>query len=241
MEVDGVSREKPTCGARWAETVHTIRDPLVRVVLAITRHAATHPRAYIVDTNQDRLWSPANSYPVKHSDWINDKSRFPEQPRSFSITIHANDVNILSKEGVSRVFEALQTVQSTEGYADVCAVTDPDIEQTENQAPQTCEVTSVSQFWGDDLSLFDSTIFTDQDAISALSSLLFSDGTPVDRKSVFGFAVPQLPVVENAIEGGNIFSEEEIRLTSVMAYTSVIQIPPYDVDQAEDFEDIAID
>eukprot|EP00978_Attheya_sp_CCMP212_P012122 scaffold30130_cov58-Attheya_sp.AAC.4 len=245
--------------------VHKIRYPVVRVVLAITRHAATHPRAYVVgtlllsfstvilglftnfqvDTNQDVLWSPVNSYPVKHNDWINDEmSGFPKQPRDFFITIHANGANVLSKEGVSRVFEALQTVQSTVGYDDLCALTElaQQKEQTENQAPRTCKVSSVSQFWGDDLSLFNSTIFTDQDAISTLSSLFFSDGRPVDRKRVFGLAQPQLPIFENAIEeGGDSFSEEEVRLTSAVSYPCVIKIPRTTSMKAEDFEEIAID
>eukprot|EP00550_Attheya_septentrionalis_P008425 CAMPEP_0198284360 /NCGR_PEP_ID=MMETSP1449-20131203/3837_1 /TAXON_ID=420275 /ORGANISM="Attheya septentrionalis, Strain CCMP2084" /LENGTH=917 /DNA_ID=CAMNT_0043981389 /DNA_START=103 /DNA_END=2856 /DNA_ORIENTATION=+ len=257
-----VSCENPTCGSRWAEMVHKIRYPVVRVVLAITRHAATHPRAYVVgtlllsfstvilglftnfqvDTNQDVLWSPVNSYPVKHNDWMNDESGFPEQPRDFFITIHANGANVLSKEGVSRVFEALQTVQSTVGYDDLCALTElaQQKEQTENQAPRTCKVSSVSQFWGDDLSLFNSTIFTDQDAISALSSPFFSDGRPVDRKRVFGLAQPQLPIFENAIEeGGNIFSEE-ILLTSAVSYPCVIKLPRTTGTKAEDFEEIAI-
>jgi hypothetical protein len=173
-----------------------------------------------VDVDEDVLWTPKNSYPIKHMEWIEDESGFPEEPRYFYMFFHADGGNVLGQDQVSRIFEALNMVRNFGNYNEVCAdadYTDPFTGET------TCEIKGVTRFWKHSTSIYEQEVDSDEDAIEQMSNTTFPDGTPVPRKTIFGYPEPS----------------DKGLLTFAKSYTVVIALP--DTDKAEDWELDAVD
>lgn len=135
------------------------------------------------------------------------------------LMVHADGDNVLSQEGVRRIFEALDLVRNTPGYDKACSGTDYVDPAT---GELTCEITSVTSFWNDSTAIFEQSVLSDEDAITAMSADRYPDGTPTDIAGVVGY-----PVAENGT------------LTFVQSYLAVIIFPDHSA--AEDFEKDAID
>eukprot|EP00978_Attheya_sp_CCMP212_P032502 scaffold127379_cov52-Attheya_sp.AAC.2 len=265
-DADEDDEEKKTCTERWASAVYWIRGPPLRLVMGLTHHAATHPKMYVVgslvvscvllatglftnfavEVERDKLWTPSNSKADQHARWIEHESGFPADARRFSIHINAGGANILSKDGVRHVFEALDTFQSIPEYKDLCTSSS----ERPPSGPSTslnmnCEESSIRKFWDYDLDLFLSTVTTDEEAITAMSSPVYPDGTLVNRNGIFGLAEPQFMISPTTIGNHNNANQnasfaQDVRLTSAKAYRSLIGLPSV-VEEAEPFERLAID
>ena len=208
-----------------------INQPLIRYMHSLTSIAVARPWTVIgsviafslgilivglfsnfnVDTNEDTLYTPRGSYPLKHSEYIDNESGFPPVPRPFRILVHTDGQNVLGMEGIRRVFEAIDTVRNTTGYKDVCA-------------DDACIIEAVTRFWNNDYSLFLADITTDEEAIAALSAGVFMDGAQVDVPTIMGNAES---------------NQETGLLTNAMSFIVTISLP--ESDAAEDFEEDAID
>jgi len=210
---------------QWTNLINVIRAPIHRTILSISDHAAAHPWAYVVsviaislilvvtglftnfsiDVDEDTLWTPLNSRPLEHSSWISDDSGFNKDPRKFTALVHRSGKTVLGLEGIRRAFDAINIIRNTENYDELCSKVD----HVDFNGDQTCPLLGVTSFWNDTESLYESSVSTDKEAIDAVSSQTFPNGSPVDIKAIMG----------NAIRG-----DDDI-LISVDSYFLTIQLP----------------
>eukprot|EP00549_Striatella_unipunctata_P007214 CAMPEP_0118691254 /NCGR_PEP_ID=MMETSP0800-20121206/10574_1 /TAXON_ID=210618 ORGANISM="Striatella unipunctata, Strain CCMP2910" /NCGR_SAMPLE_ID=MMETSP0800 /ASSEMBLY_ACC=CAM_ASM_000638 /LENGTH=867 /DNA_ID=CAMNT_0006589005 /DNA_START=310 /DNA_END=2913 /DNA_ORIENTATION=- len=230
---------------RWSRAIECIRSPMLKAVYAISHHAASYPKTYVIgtiifslglmvlglltnfaiDVDEDALWTPMNSKPIQHGDWIEDNSGFPKDARFFNIFIHAQgNENALSVNGMERVFAAVDSVRDTPGYDELCKLAGPYGVSDEN-GDITCAVRGATRFWNNSVDIFNSEIASDEEVMKkALSSDTYPDGEPVDLVSVLGFSKKD----DNGV------------LTTASSFTIRIDLPPNE-DEAEPFEADALD
>jgi len=237
------SNSEGTFSRKWTNAVRKIHSPILSVIHKLTNVSAKHPKAVIasvvgvsiltfvlgilfgfsLDVDEDRLWTPAGSKPLAHQDWIDDESGFPIRPRAFTMVFHQDgDDAILGQEQVQRIFQAVDAVRGLEDYPIVCART-----------PGTgeCSLDGVTKFWNNTVSIFDSQVASDSDAVQDMSALTFpDDATPVQTTDIFGNAVRD---------------EATGLLTGAQSYILTISLPEDDDDKDEnlslDFEKKALD
>jgi len=191
------------CSARWTQFVKTTHEPTVKTLQVISQYSARNPKRTIaavvvlsilllvvglvtnfnLEVDEKKMWTPENSYPIRHSNWISNDSGFPKEPRLLVLFFHADGANVLGKDQVSRVFEAVDTVRNMEGYDEVCK----DSNYESDYGVATCEITGVLRFWNISSSLYNDTVSSDMDAIVDMSQMTYPDGTPVAEDRVFGF------------------------------------------------------
>jgi len=221
---------------KWTDfIINYTRKPIVKVLLKITDFSAANPKITItsvvlfsilllviglftnfnVDVDEDVLWTPRDSRPLKHGRWIEDESGFKKEPRYYMILVHSNGDNVLTQEGGERVFTAIDNIRNTPGYDSLCA------EDTRKDL-DTCDVLSITKFWNHSHAIFQDNVASDKDAIDAMSAMDYPDLTPVDERQVFGF--PK--------------RDENGDLTGAISFVSTISLP--DVDDAEAFEEKSI-
>jgi hypothetical protein len=172
-----------------------------------------------VEVDDEILWTPSGARPAQHSRWIDNESGFPTDGRDFSMIFHSNGENVLGRDEVSRVFQAVDAVRSLEGYDTMCA----DSHYVNGVGTNTCEMTGITAFWNDTASIFDEQVQSNSDAILALSAEHYPDSTPVAEKNIMGF--PE--------------RESDGSLTSVLSYSFKIEFP--DTEKAEKLESKALD
>jgi hypothetical protein len=172
-----------------------------------------------VDVDDDAVWTPSGARPVQHSRWIGNESGFPADSRAFFMIFHSDGENVLGRDEVSRVFQAVDAVRSLEGYHTMCA----DSHYVNDVGTKTCEMSGITAFWNDTASIFDEQVQSDSDAIQALSAEYYPDNTPVAEKNIMGF--PE--------------RESDGSLTSALSYSFKIEFP--DTEKAEKFESKALD
>lgn len=173
-----------------------------------------------MEAEDDAIWTPMNSRPLTHRDWLDDLSGFPEDPRYFFLTVHTNGGNVLGKAGVDRVFTALDTVRETDGYSNLCNNTNDD---DDDDGPSSCSITAVTTFWDQSRDVFKRDVNDDEEAIATMSADYYPDGTKVDVPWILG----------------NSQEDETGTLTFAQLYIVRIDLP--DLEAAEDFETVAID
>jgi hypothetical protein len=172
-----------------------------------------------VNVDDDTVWTPSGARPVQHGRWIDNESGFPAETRDFLLIFHSNGENVLGRDEVSRVFQAVDAVRGLEGYDTMCA----DSHFVNGVGTNTCEISGITAFWNDTASIFDERVQSDNDAILALSAKYYPDDTPVAEKNIMGF--PE--------------RESDGTLTSVLSYSFKIDFP--DTDKAEELESKALD
>jgi hypothetical protein len=183
--------------------VHRIHQPILKALLYITSIAASNPKRTIVavttlsvlllvvglltnfevDADDDNVWTPTDSRPVKHENWIDNESGFPEDGRYFHMMFHSEGGNVLSQGDVKRVFQAFDTVRGLEDYDAICNAS---IYLDEFGDP-ACLVEGVTSFWNNSEAIFDSEVQSDSEAILAMSAENYPDGEPVAEKDIMGF------------------------------------------------------
>lgn len=235
-------RQPLTLSQRWTNLIKAIRAPVHRCILWLSDHAAAHPKAYIVgiilisvilvvtglftnfsvDVDEDTLWTPKNSRPLSHGEWIQStESGFDKEPRSFLGLIHRTGDNVLGMDGVRRTFDAVDVLRNTEGYNELCATANHE----DFNGIQTCQVIGVTNFWNDTELVFEASVSTDDEAIVSMSTPYYPNGAPVDLKLIFGKPVVGMDAI----------------LESAEAYTFIINLPAEDDDAAAEVEKKAID
>lgn len=216
-----------------------LHHPVVRALLWISNKSALNPRRtmsvvallsialaviglftnFNVDIDEDKLWTPASSRVLKHSDWINDGSGYPDVPRFLVLFFHSDTNNVLGQEQVGHIFSAVDVVRGLSNYDSTCALSDtPD-----RYGVQTCSISGVTTFWNDTADQFASSVSTDAEAIEQMSARTYPDGTPVSQGDIFGLAQ----------------RDDSDILTSVQSYTVAFDLP--DDEKSEELEEKAID
>eukprot|EP00545_Synedropsis_sp_CCMP1620_P000302 CAMPEP_0119016022 /NCGR_PEP_ID=MMETSP1176-20130426/11775_1 /TAXON_ID=265551 /ORGANISM="Synedropsis recta cf, Strain CCMP1620" /LENGTH=917 /DNA_ID=CAMNT_0006969347 /DNA_START=47 /DNA_END=2800 /DNA_ORIENTATION=+ len=234
------TKKTPGFSEKWTNAINWIRAPILKGIHKITHVSAVHPMSMIigavlfaifilvlglftnfsVDVDEDVLWTPRGSNPVKHMNWIDDESGFPSDTRNFVMVFHQDSAtDILGQDQVSRIFSALDAVRTLPDYKKVCS----------SSPGGDCPISGVSKFWNNTAGIFQSTVASDEEAIAAMSVLTYpDDGTPVSDNDIFG----------NAIRDATGL------LQSAQSYTLVIDFPEDDEDAnespAENFESDAL-
>ncbi|KAL7550824.1 hypothetical protein ACHAWF_014895 [Thalassiosira exigua] len=190
---------------RWSQCVRNLTSPLARCVRAWSRHAASRPLAYALlvpalsvtmmlagyysgfelVTSEDVRWAPVGSKTAAHGAWVKDAANgFSKNPRQAVVVVHAQGKNILgddsnlAREGVERVFYAIEAIETSPGYEEVCAEA--------NAFSTFCNFYGVSRFWKNDYGYFVENSGSDRDVVNSLSATKFPSGLEVHRDVVIG-------------------------------------------------------
>ena len=99
------------------------------------------------------------------------------------MAFHSNGENVLGRDQINRIFQALDTVRSLPDYKALCTQSN----YVDRDGRTTCEIYGVTKFWNHSADQFATAVLTDEQAIHAISSVTYPDGTPVDEQSVFGY------------------------------------------------------
>jgi hypothetical protein len=197
---DGHLQHNYSRSQRWTALVERIRQPATTGTLILADYAAHNPwkttiavviltlgivvtglfTNFQVETDLDIIFTPVGSVPLEHSKWLSEEAGFPAEARSNQMMIHADGGNVLTMEGVSRAFDAMETYSGVDGYEKVCAKTE--------ENGRECEHYGVTMFWNNSRAIFEDQVKSDQDVIEQVSELNFPDGRPVTKDVVFGLA-----------------------------------------------------
>lgn len=221
--------------ATWTSLVVKFRAPFDSIIKRLAIVSATNPKMTIalvvlvslglmggglatnfrLEVDENTLWTPQDSFPSQHLEWINEESGFPVAPRQFNLFFHQNGDSLINREQVSRVFQAVDTVRSLPGYDSVC----------QRWPTGTCQVAGITNFWDNNSTLFEEGTASDDDIAQLFSADAFPDGTPTIGGLLVGKAV-----------------YEDGLLTSAQSMTVSISLPEDldDTTATADFEELAV-
>ncbi|CAB9530727.1 Pick C1-like protein 1 [Seminavis robusta] len=245
-----------TFSEQWTRTINSFMKPIRRALIVLTRHAANHPKSYVtaiivvsiglmlvgLATNFEVIadgdvWTPQDTRSVQHGDWIDsDDSGFPKDPRMLMLIVHRNGLNIvgddLAQEGLTRVFQVLDTLRTTPDYHELCAHRDYVHPVT---GEVTCDIAGVSALWNDNTTLFHETVTSNEDAIEFLSTKTLPSGRSVNYDQFIGYNECR----EEGNGGKLVHCTDGGTLTSGLSYITIVGLPGEDQveDQAMDFEE----
>jgi len=165
---------------------------------------------HVVTRNQE-LFTPIGSLTEIYQDWIDNESNYAESPYFTFITVHSGGENVLSVEGVSRVFQSWNAIKAMEKYDQVCGF----------DKEKDCRVISVTDFWSHNSSMFMEEIATDDDeeAIRVMSNKTYPNGSIVDRNGILGNSEPFVRLHMD------YYSDEAALLQSAELYKLIIAYP----------------
>lgn len=234
---------------QWAQFTSFIHNAIANAVVALSKLAAENPKTVVtisvvtalalpvigwftnfrMETEQEAILAPYNSLSRQHHDWIENDSNFPSSTRPFDLLIHQDGDNVLSISTFKKVFEALDVFQSTEGYDEICSVSDYELLDGRN----TCQIHAATRFWRHNESNFEAEVRSEEELIAVLSQEKYPGDTPVgDRDFILG----NNEVAE--IQGDNgTFSET---LVSAQSYIIRIEVPVVPRKTSE-FEDVVVE
>jgi hypothetical protein len=185
-----------------------MRKIILQIVLAVTGHAARHPYSYVFgitllslallgtglatnfDMNVDAQssYTPIQSVIWEERNWIEKESGFPRPPLSVRMMLHAQGETVLTKKSIYRSFEVLETVEKTPLYDTVCS-SDSEKHHYRSQGVvggyySECRIRGVTLLWNNSLSTMEGEIFSDDDAVLAMSMKKYPDGSDVDPREI---------------------------------------------------------
>ena len=209
----------------WTRLVHSIRKPIIRCLLFLADSAAAYPVicawsvvflsvallvvgflvGFNVDVDENSQFTPRGSRSLQHGTWINEESGYRKVPRNAVLLIHANGQDILTREAIRRMFVADQILRASPSYNKLCV-------------NNLCDAPSVTQFWNNNLTLFQQTVHTDQDVLRDVSQGTFPDATPVDFDLLFG-PKNQIVTTASAVDSGESNSNSSFAATIRNSYS----------------------
>jgi len=187
---------------RWSNLIKSIHKPITKFMHTVSQPSARHPKKSIAaavsfsflllflgyatnfdfDVDEDILWTPRNSYPITHSQWLQNETGFPDFARFVAVLFHAEGATVISNDYMTRVFEAVGILRDVDGYDKACSDSD-----FENNRKKNCEISGVVQFWNYSSTIYHETVNSEIDLQIALSKPTFPDGRFVDENSLFGY------------------------------------------------------
>lgn len=252
------NREDYAWSAQWTAVVNRMRAPILRGIQVMTRASAQNPYRTIalivilsvgtfvtglftnfsVDVDENVLWTPMGSHPIRHMQWIEDPATgYPASPRFVNLIFHAHGATdrVLSRASVAQIFEAVDAIRfSMPEYAKVCAL------DSQNKNSE-CPIYGVTKFWNQSSSLFQSRVASDADAIAQMSVQFFpDDGTPLSEHDIWGNPVRQ----QQQAYSNSTSSFLELLMTAQNYRITIILPNPYtekDLAIVQDFETKVID
>jgi len=127
-----------------------------------------------LESDAFELWTPVDSPSIRHREWIERESGFPDPPRTFYVLLHRDGGNVLDLQSMGYLFDVLDTVRNLPGYASTCT-------------EYSCEIHGACRFWDFNSTYFHSIHQSHDDLVARLSSTKYDDGVPVREEAVFGF------------------------------------------------------
>lgn len=190
---------------KWEDLVLRNGDFIARIIGALAREAAKNPYITIFSmatlsfallaigffTNfslvldNSLLWPPSESFSVHQAFWLYEQTAFTYDFRNVDMVVHANGDNVLTAEGISRVFAALGAVQGMPDYQEGCKWADL---VGDTYQVGECHVHSVGNFWNNTPELFQEQSLSDEDVQDVLSTQNYPSGQVVDVPRVIGNA-----------------------------------------------------
>lgn len=222
----------PTMGYRWSSVSERLKQMILYLVKAVACSSARNPGKVIVSltitsitmiifgfatnfrlaVHNNELFTPFSSLTEIHQDWIANKSNFTAVPRDTHITVNLGGKNVLGVEGLSRVFQIVDTITDMEKYHQICF----------SDKAKHCKLNSVIDFWPNNtslLELMEEIPINDEEAIGVMSSIKYPNGATVYREQMFGKSEPLIRF-ENVS-----YSREDVRLQSAQAYHIYVSYP----------------
>lgn len=236
-----------TFSQRWTRAINrNLHEPLLKHFLhPVTQHSARNPcrtmvivtvlslalivlglfTNFHVEVDGDLLWTPYNTRPQEHNEWIESAaSGFNPPARDAAFRIHRQGDNVLAVQDdvvvdtMNRLFQVLDTIRNVPSYDEICSQS---LYRNPITGQNTCEFIGPVRFYNYDTALWQATAAnsTATDILQTLSSLTFPDGTPVAVESMYG------KPVRDTTTG---------LLTSAQMMTIIARFP--DLKDIEDFE-----
>jgi len=249
----------PCCSWWTWLTEHVLHDSIKRAVVYLATRAARYPYTTIASmsfvsvlvlvvgfftnfeliVDSDAIYTPLNTLAEEHHDWLTlsaDKggSGF-NNIRPVLMILHKEGENVLQRESIAKLFQAVDTVRQTPGYQQLCE--QGSHVSYDNQ--HTCRIFSATRFWNHNETWFDAQIQSDEQLIDILSSTHYQDdSTPVFHEMILGNAewIPTSTTMYNASSA----SDATLRLASVQSLFVRIELPDSGP-EADDFETRALD
>lgn len=218
----------------WVRTTDMMRNGITRAIVAISVHAATYPWLWIssvlgisagilgggLKTNfhmelaLQNIFTPTTSKTIAHRAWALDISKFPGHTLDhvpLKMLVHAEGQNVLTYEGVERVFEVWKLATSIRGIEHLCAESEDELEiNLATGHTGVCDFYAITSFWDHNQTLFEKEVPVGDDITRFLLNDTYPDGTTVDKDQIFGF----LELQENSIptSAGALFVEIAVPL-----------------------------
>lgn len=190
---------------------------LISVVLCLSLAIVGFFTNFTFEGDDDKLFSPKGIYSTSHEEYVDTGSDFEPTKRDYNVIVHRKGMDVLSVQGVSYLFDILETMQESSGFEEVC----PLVDEAVNKFDTTCVWSGATRFWNNNRALFESEVSTDEEVHVALSSPFYADGSPVVRDLIIG----------NYKTGAN-----ETVLQSAESFLLLLGLP-----QDEDLEETVID
>lgn len=193
----------------WIRATETMRRGITRSMVAIAMQAATYPRLCImavigvsaafltagimtnlyIDTNLLGVFTPTTSRTIVHRDWAHQESGLPGWVVThvpFKIIVHAHGENVISYEGVEKVFEVWNLATSIEGLDHLCS--EQDGLEIDLNVPYTgkCDFQAITGFWNHNQARFEEEVPVGDDVTRFLLNETYPDGVTVDMGRIFG-------------------------------------------------------
>ena len=201
---------------KWSDTIISLQLPIKKVMIAVSCRAALNPGACLavgfslsifmfasgyalnfnVVSEQITLTTPRGSRSEVDGEWVRTWFNSSQGGKNgdgsgdnnlLSLVIHKDGEDVLSKEGVAALFEAIDVVRNTTGYhsfcakhgkENVCPVGYEYICQlygipTGSELPKNCRIIGPTGFWFHNHTVFDQQVNTDREAAEAMSLDIF--------------------------------------------------------------------
>ncbi|CAB9518965.1 Pick C1-like protein 1 [Seminavis robusta] len=231
-------------------TEELIHANMLKCIVALSKHASRNPYLYIcsiialsftlagvgfftnfrMEFDHEVLFTPMDSLPKVHGDWIYEKAGF-EDDSDVNLIIHADGKNIMHIDAMKRTFEALDTLRSTPGYDHLCSTSS----HLNLKGKPDCWIWSTTQFWEHNYETFKEQVTTDEQLVEKISQSAFPDGTPVYKEASFG-KFESVPAWMIDRKGKNVTYD---LLTYVPNFIVSVGLP--DTEESELFQEIALD
>lgn len=198
----------------WAKMMDRVRDVIIKSILLITDHAATHPYTYLLGvallslalpgigfaTNFDMSANAMDSYTPKDSpiweqrEWISDDSGFQAPALSIRTLIHAGGDSVLSQEGMEHAFQIIDQVMETPGYDELCTEAS-DLFYSKDHYEETgyvggymseCQIRGVTMLWNNSLDIMRESVGSEVDILLSVNAEKYPNGGDVDVREIFG-------------------------------------------------------
>lgn len=186
---------------KWANALQTVRRPVQTAVTKLALLSARNPWTTIVsacvltvalvvtgiftnitfESEDDVLFTPFDSTPPEHQDWIDTKSDFDPSLRKVRVLLHSKGSNVMEDcvGSVNKAFDVWETLIELEDYAAAC----------ESEA-FSCPWSSVTQFFNNSRVIWeDLNIVGNDDCLEILSSSFFPSGDFAIPEKLFGNVV----------------------------------------------------